>query len=116
MRNFFRIAQNPPPNRYRISRNLIEKKPYKHVGNTSSFKKPTTKKQKKDMIEGFLKYRKVKKNTETPGPGKYNIDKPDTDGLFPLDEDNKKITSNFRKSKIKNRFGDFIGTRPIPKK
>ena len=49
-----RLGKNPPPNRYRISRALIKKKPFKHRGGTSTFSKPT-RKRKRNMIEGFLK-------------------------------------------------------------
>ena len=68
------LGKNPPPNRYRIKRDIIPKKPYKHRGGTSTFAKPT-KKRKRDMIEGFLKYRKIKKDKGVPGPGQYTVDK-----------------------------------------
>ena len=68
-----RLLTNPPPNRYRISRAVIAKKPFKHRGGTANFAKKT-KKRKRDMIEGFLKYRKIKKDKGVPGPGHYMID------------------------------------------
>ena len=76
IRNYMHLEwnKNPPPNRYRISRALIKRKPFKHRGGTSTFAKPI-KKRKRDMIEGFLKYRKIKKDKGVPGPGQYTIDK-----------------------------------------
>jgi hypothetical protein len=68
------VSKNPPPNRYRISRALIPKQLFKHKGNTANFMKPTKKRQKRDMIEGFLKYRHIKKKKQTPGPGHYYSD------------------------------------------
>ena len=41
------------------------------------------------MIEGFLKYRKIKKDKGVPGPGHYMIDEFNQEGgLFPIDERN----------------------------
>jgi len=54
--------------------------------------KPTKKKKKKDMIEGFLKYRKVKQNKDTPGPGYYNIDDLKVEGFIPLEDPSKTVT------------------------
>ena len=108
-----RLGKNPPPNRYRISRALIKKKPYKHRGGHSVFAKPT-RKRKRNMIEGFLKYRKIKKNKDTPGPGQYHMDDPYKEPLFPIDERNQKLTSQFKSGNI-DRFGLYIG-KPLKNK
>ena len=91
LRNFMRIGKNPPPNRYRITRAIIPKKPYKNRGGTANFKAPT-RKRKRDMIEGFLKYRKIRKKKEVPGPGTYHHDEPKD---YLADDKNLRITSQF---------------------
>lgn len=112
LRKFMKLKKNPPPNRYRISRALIKKKPFKHRGGTSSFARPA-KKKKRDMIEGFLKYRKIKKDKGVPGPGTYLLNDQFKPPLFPIDE--KRGTGNFKEGKV-DRFGDFKGKRLKSKK
>ena len=66
------------------------------------------------MIEGFLKYRKIKKNKDTPGPGHYHMDEPYKEGLFPIDESNQKLTCQFKTGAI-DRFGHYRG-KPLKNK
>jgi hypothetical protein len=56
LRNFFNINKSPPPNRYKISRDLIRKKNYKEKEHTSSFAAPS-KRNKLNMVDNFLKFR-----------------------------------------------------------
>ena len=57
------------------------------------------------MIEGFLKYRKIKKDKGVPGPGQYTVDKFNQEqGLFPIEERNLKPTGCFKSTAL--RFGD----------
>ena len=55
------------------------------------------------MIEGFLKYRKIKKNKDTPGPGTYHHDEPKE---YLSEEKQMRTTSTFKIGLI-DRFGDF---------
>ena len=49
-----RINKNPPPNRYRITRALIKKKPYQHRGGTANFARPSKKRKKDPKINIIL--------------------------------------------------------------
>ena len=55
------------------------------------------------MIEGFLKYRKIRKKKDIPGPGTYHHDNPKD---YLSDDKNLKITAMFQTGKI-DRFGDY---------
>ena len=53
-----KLNVSPPPNRYKINRDLIKKKPYKQIGNTHIFAQKIRKK-KPNMIKSFFKYNNI---------------------------------------------------------
>ncbi len=70
---------------------------------------PTKKRQKKDMIEGFLKYKRIKQDKGPPGPGEYfAVDK---DELV-VDAKDGKNTRVFQSAEV-DRFGRYSNPNKI---